>query len=325
MSRNLISHSFFLITVFCLLGSFSVAEEKKHKIILNNGAELKAPIIKETDEQVFVDLADTIVGILKKNILSNAPLTGKDACANTAGRTGTFYYTGNLPVTSIKKLTEQYSSGVVMVQTPIGTGSGFIVNEKGFLLTNFHVIEKQTRIKIKIFHTKDEDKGFVEKIYKDVSIIAINQALDIALLKITNVDKKMLNPLFLGTMADVKTGDPVFAIGNPFGLKRSVSQGIVSTTNRHFRGYLYIQTTAPINPGNSGGPLLNMRGEVVGITNMSALFSDGLGFAIPVNMVKLFLDNREAFAYDKDNPSSGYRYITPPTKEEYSTQNPEKK
>lgn len=326
MARKGLLHSFFLILAAGILISFSEAEEKKQKIILNNGAKLNVPVVKETDEKLFVDLADTVIGIMKKNIISNVPLDGKDTAASKKStRTDSFYASGNLPAASIKKLTEKFSSGVVMVQTPIGTGSGFIVNDNGFLLTNFHVIEKQTRIKIKIFHTKDNDKGFVEKIYKDVSIIAINQALDIALLKINNAEKEVLSPLFLGNITDVKTGDPVFAIGNPFGLKRSVSQGIISTTNRHFRGYLYIQTTAPINPGNSGGPLLNMRGEVVGITNMSALFSDGLGFAIPVNMVKLFLDNREAFAYDKDNPSSGYRYITPPTKEEYSTLNPEKK
>jgi serine protease Do len=76
-------------------------------------------------------------------------------------------------------------------------------------------------------------------------------------------------------------------------------------------GQLYLQTTAQINPGNSGGPLFNLRGEVVGVTNMILLMSEGLGFAIPVRRVKEFLDHREAFAFDADNPNSGYRYLPP--------------
>jgi serine protease Do len=75
---------------------------------------------------------------------------------------------------------------------------------------------------------------------------------------------------------------------------------------------LYIQTTAPINPGNSGGPLFDDRGSVVGITNMKAAFGEGLGFAIPVGVLKDFLKHRAAFAYDKDNPNSGFRYLPPP-------------
>ena len=80
---------------------------------------------------------------------------------------------------------------------------------------------------------------------------------------------------------------------------------------------MLIQTTAPINPGNSGGPLLNMRGEVIGVTNMKIAFiAEGMGFAVPVNVVKQFLKYREAFAYDKDNPNTGHTYLAPPHREE---------
>ena len=121
----------------------------------------------------------------------------------------------------------------------------------------------------------------------------------------------------LGDVERVKAGQPAFAIGNPLGLERTVSEGIVSTKKRSFRGILYIQTTAPINPGNSGGPLLNLRGEVIGVTNMKAsFFTEGLGFAVPVNYVKDFLRNREAFAFDKDNPNTGFRYLPPPRRAE---------
>ena len=104
----------------------------------------------------------------------------------------------------------------------------------------------------------------------------------------------------------------MFAIGNPLGLERSVSQGIIGTKNRNFRGQVYIQTTAEINPGNSGGPLFNAKGEVIGVTNMKLLFAEGLGFAIPTPYLKLFLDNHEAFAFDRNNPNSGFRYLDPP-------------
>jgi serine protease Do len=119
-------------------------------------------------------------------------------------------------------------------------------------------------------------------------------------------------PVFLSRDPQLQDGDEVFAIGNPLGLERSVSQGIIGTRNRNVKGLVYIQTTAEINPGNSGGPLFNARGEVIGVTNMKLLFAEGLGFAIPVAYLKLFLDHHEAFAFDRNNPNTGYRYLDPP-------------
>ena len=121
-----------------------------------------------------------------------------------------------------------------------------------------------------------------------------------------------LSHVVLGSLDDLNAGDGVFAVGNPLGLERSVSQGIVSTRNRNFEGQIYLQTDAAINPGNSGGPLFNLRGEVIGVTNMKATQGDNLGFAIPINYVKDFLRNREAFSFDKENPNTGYRYLDPP-------------
>ncbi|MGH7340104.1 MAG: S1C family serine protease, partial [Candidatus Rokuibacteriota bacterium] len=109
-----------------------------------------------------------------------------------------------------------------------------------------------------------------------------------------------------------KQGHTVFAVGAPEGLERSVSEGIVSTTNRENRGLVYIQTTAQVNPGNSGGPLFNRRGEVIGVVAWKVLFSEGLNFAIPIDYVKHFLDNRDAFAFDRDNPNNGRKYLPPP-------------
>ena len=115
----------------------------------------------------------------------------------------------------------------------------------------------------------------------------------------------------------IEVGQTVFAIGNPLGLERTLSQGVISTTRRSFDGLTYIQTDAAVNPGNSGGPLFNTRGEVVGITNMGIIFGEGLNFAIPVRYVKDFLRNREAFAYAKENPNSGHHYHQPPTRRRY--------
>ena len=115
-------------------------------------------------------------------------------------------------------------------------------------------------------------------------------------------------------MDEVTAGDVVFAIGSPLGLERTVSEGIVSTTNRENEGMLYVQTTAAVNPGNSGGPLFDERGQVIGVTTWGYLLAEGLNFAVPVSTVKTFLENREAFAYDKDNPNTGRRYLRPPRK-----------
>src|SRR6185312_11907202 len=135
---------------------------------------------------------------------------------------------------------------------------------------------------------------------------------DLALLKLPPQKNLKLGTVSLGSLDDLNAGDGVFAVGNPLGLERSVSQGILSTLNRNFQGLIYLQTDAAINPGNSGGPLFNLKGEVIGVTNMKATFGENLGFAIPINYVKDFLRNREAFSFDKDNPNTGNRYLDPP-------------
>jgi serine protease Do len=147
-----------------------------------------------------------------------------------------------------------------------------------------------------------------------VRIIAINKFGDMALLKIEDKDAPKFKYVLLGSADALAVGEGVFAVGSPLGLERTVTEGILSTKTRQMAGELYLQTTTQINPGNSGGPLFNLRGEVVGITNMKITFGEGLGFAIPVESVKYFLDHREAFAYSTDNPSNAYRYLEPPSR-----------
>jgi serine protease Do len=213
---------------------------------------------------------------------------------------------------TVRELVNQLGEAVVQVRTPSGLGSGFIINEDGFLMTNFHVIEGETQISVEVYH---QNGGELErKSYKQVRIIAVNKFGDMALLKIEDKDAPKFKYVLLGSADALAVGEGVFAVGSPLGLERTVTEGILSTKNRQMAGELYLQTTAQINPGNSGGPLFNLRGEVVGITNMKITFGEGLGFAIPIESVKYFLDHREAFAYSNDNPSNAYRYLEPPSR-----------
>ncbi len=212
------------------------------------------------------------------------------------------------PERSVRELASLLGEAVVQVRTPSGLGSGFIIDEEGYLITNFHVIEGETQISVEVFSQRG---GQLErKTYKQVQIIALNKFDDMALLRIVDPAAPKFVKVLLGQSPAV--GDPVFAIGSPLGLERTVTEGIISTRTRQMQGQLYLQTTAQINPGNSGGPLFNLRGEVVGVTNMKVTFGEGLGFAIPVEVVRYFLNNRDAFAYDNDNPSNAYRYLEPP-------------
>jgi serine protease Do len=221
-----------------------------------------------------------------------------------------FYTTAPLKVRPVKELVHQYGEGVISVETPSGMGSGFIVNDDGYAVTNNHVIEGETRISAVLY--QNTSAGLVRRRIENVEIVALNPFVDLALLKLPLQKDLKLGKVVLGSLDDLNAGDGVFAVGNPLGLERSVSQGILSTLNRNFQGLIYLQTDAAINPGNSGGPLFNLKGEVVGVTNMKLTQGDNLGFAIPINYVKDFLRNRAAFAYDKDNPNTGYRYLDPP-------------
>ncbi len=218
------------------------------------------------------------------------------------------YHTADLKETTIQAAAERYGEAVIMVSSPDGLGSGFIISPDGYCITNYHVVAQETRLKATVF--RRTETGYEQKHYRDVRIIALNPFVDLALLRIESPGEKF-KYVYLGSMEDLKTGQEVFAIGNPLGLTRTVSSGIVSTTNRNFEGDLYIQTTTDINPGNSGGPLFNLRGEVVGVTSMGYIFLSGLNFAIPADVVERFIINRDAYAYDEDNPNSGHRYHQP--------------
>ena len=231
----------------------------------------------------------------------------EDAATTEAG----VFLTADLPERTVKELVGKFGEGVVLIENPDGLGSGFIINDRGYCVTNYHVVEGQTRIAVTIFH-RAENGDFERRAIRDVKILALNPHFDLALLEIPAQKDLTFRPVFIAEDDSQREGDSVFAIGSPLGLERSVSEGIVSTRNRNMEGIVYIQTTAQINPGNSGGPLFNDKGQVVGVINMKLTFGEGLGFAIPVTYLKHFLRNRDAFAFDRTNPNTGYHYMEPP-------------
>ncbi len=157
-------------------------------------------------------------------------------------------------------------------------GSGFIISKKGYILTNYHVIKRATDIRVTLLNSGD--------VY-EAKVVGTDPKADIALIKID--PKEPLPTLKLGDSDKIQVGDWVVAVGNPFGLNGTVTVGIISAKGRvigegpfdHF-----LQTDAAINPGNSGGPLVNMEGEVIGINTAIIANGQGIGFAIPINMVK---------------------------------------
>jgi serine protease Do len=294
---------------------------------LRDKASVTGKILAQKRDQVIVDIGYTVLVIPTSQILkisaANAPgspviATSATPPAAVETKSGIYQVAGTPPpIRDVRELIGQLGEAVVQVSTPSGLGSGFIINADGFLITNFHVIEGETQISVEVYRQND---GQLERTsYQDVAIIAINKFADIALLKIEDKGAPKFAHVLLGDSEQLAVGESVFAIGSPLGLERTVTQGIVSTKTRELQGDLYLQTTAQINPGNSGGPLFNLRGEVVGITNMKIVSGEGLGFAIPISAVKFFLDHRDAFAYSNDNPSNPYRYLEPPRRAQLST------
>jgi serine protease Do len=285
------------------------------RIALGGESAVQGAVIKETEERLFVDVGYDVLAIPRRAIVRREELAGDAPAGGGELRHEGVYYTAELEQASIKEHVERFGAGVVLVSTPSGLGSGFVIDDReGYVVTNYHVIEQEHNIAVTIFARRDRE---LEKVkHEDVGIVAINPWLDLALLRIAHPGRTPLTKVYLGDSDEVRAGDPVFAIGNPLGLERTVSEGIISTKRTwQMEGLLYLQTTAAVNPGNSGGPLFNDRGEVIGVTNMIRLNSEGLNFAIPIDVVKdIFLKNREYFAFDKDNPNTGYRYLAPPAR-----------
>ncbi|MDH3583901.1 MAG: trypsin-like peptidase domain-containing protein [Phycisphaerae bacterium] len=280
-------------------------------IHLKSGSVITAPVISRKADRIFVDMGFTVMAIPADAVDRIVQADG-DSPKAPAGGADLWTEAARRPQLDVKQNVARCEEAVVQVRTATGLGSGFVIHRDGYILTNDHVVAGEHKISITLY--KRGKKELKKQQFNNVRIIATSPHRDLALLKIEDASPTRFHHVPLGQANALRQGQTVFAIGSPLGLERSLSQGVVSLRNRAIDGNLYVQTTAQINPGNSGGPLFNLRGEVVGITNMKivAAGTEGLGFAIPIGVVKQFLANRDAFAFDPRNPNAGFRYNAPP-------------
>ncbi|MBX3356130.1 MAG: trypsin-like peptidase domain-containing protein [Phycisphaeraceae bacterium] len=289
----------------------AVTEDAKDVVTLKSGAVVQGQILKRTDRRVWVDIGPDVVVLELEDvgdIVTAAPAQAAEVAAEDL-----FFVAVNSPTMSPKEHAKIIGPSVIKVRTPSGLGSGVIINREGHAITNAHVVQGETKLQATVWFP-EADGSLTRRDIDDVELIAVNNEMDLALVQLPVVPGRTYVPAPLEREERLEIGQPVFAIGNPLGLERTLTQGVISTPRRSMGGRTYIQTDTPINPGNSGGPLFNTRGEVIGITNMKLMFGENMGFAIPSRYVKDFLRNREAFAYDKRNPNSGYKYHEPPSR-----------
>lgn len=196
------------------------------------------------------------------------------------------FYKGNINL-SWQTIVDRYKKGVVLVSSfdrrhnEIGSGSGFLITNDGYMITNYHVISGAHSVSVKF-----EDGKAIEEVY----LVAKDQQKDLAVL---NVDINTPHYLYLGNSDNVKIGEEIIVIGNPLGyLEGTVSDGIISAI-RDLDGKNYIQITAPVSMGNSGGPLINKKGEVIGVVTASIppILGQNLNFALPINYVRGIIKN----------------------------------
>ena len=181
-------------------------------------------------------------------------------------------------------IVESSIPSVVIIRTDFGQGAGFIIDEDGYIVTNAHVLADESgHLATGIYAIDYEGKRI------DLEFVGYDNKLDIALLKAQG----SYNALELGNSDDIKIGERVIAIGNPYGLIFSVSEGIVSGIHRTGQNGIkaYIQIDAALNPGNSGGPLVNKQGEVIGMNNFKISGGENLGFALESNYIETAVNN----------------------------------
>jgi serine protease Do len=292
----------------CLIFSVLIAGAHAEDVVLKGGAKVQAPVLKNADDSIVLDLGYDVLRIPRNEVLAvyEDPLAAEGTVPTDTNRLYTIQIPERITTAEAAKL---YAPAVVLVKTAAGLGSGFFINKKGYLITNFHVISGEKHISITQFLL--EGKVLRRVVHKEVEIVATAPFHDLAILRVKEFDTP-ITPVVFEAEENLSIGETVFAIGNPLGLERTVTEGVLSQTHRNFGGILYLQVDAPVNPGNSGGPLFNARGQVVGIINMGVPSMEGLNFAIPARHAKYILDHVDAFAYDAANPESGFVYPDPP-------------
>lgn len=296
---------------------------------LQGGGEVIGSLVKGTPDQFFIDIGPTIVTLPARSILERRSLVDPPEDTRTTAGLGVGVFdeeTGSLvfrardtgsPVLSQQQILDQVKKGVVLVTNPAGLGTGWVLDHNGRIVTNHHVVGREPWQTVTIYVKRD---GQWERERFDQSkVVAFSSLHDIAIIQLDmdvvrqrGVD---LHPLTIAGPTSLEAGDRVFAVGNPgmgrMVLDHTISEGIASSLARNFSDLIYLQTTAAVNPGNSGGPLVNERGEVVGLVTLKAIFQEGVAFALPVSYINLFLANIEAYTVTELSPNQGFRYHRP--------------
>jgi len=237
-------------------------------------------IAQETEDWVPTRAAD-VVGVAVAAPATETP--GYDNLTPDEKLNVQIYENGNRSAVNINTRSVQ-TDFFLREQTSEGEGSGTVIDKKGHILTNWHVVDRVSAVQVTLFNGETYQ----------ASLVGGDTPTDVAILKI-DAPADSLHPVAFGDSGNLLVGQKVFAIGNPFGLERTLSTGVVSSLNRSMRGQRsarplksLIQIDASINPGNSGGPLLDTRGQMIGMNTAIASTtgdSAGVGFAIPVNAI----------------------------------------
>jgi S1-C subfamily serine protease len=280
--------------------------QRKHKILIGSASSLVILFMITSSVfmyMIFIKQSTDYNNLNKKidsaetdsqskfNELSNALLEIKSGVSSLGNQVGTLdNQIGSLDkeLTNLKASTsadfsnviEDVIKSVVTIKTNLAQGSGFIIADGGYIVTNAHVMEGATAAVVTTYDGKNHQ---VMKMGQDIE-------MDIILLKIEDTG---YSPLELENSDNVQIGEKVIAIGNPLGLQFSVSEGIVSAVHRQGENGIeaYLQTDASLNSGNSGGPLINKRGKVVGINNFKIMDGESLGFALESDYIKRTVNN----------------------------------
>ena len=242
-------------------------------------APAASPGIEKKAPASFADLADavkhSVVNISTTQVVKRSPLqpfVGPNAPFGQFFGDDFFkHFFGNMPKGAMKTH---------------ALGSGFVISEDGLILTNNHVVEKASEIKVKLDNGKEYD----------AKVIGRDPKTDLALIQV-KPGNDFPEPVYMGDSDAIRVGDWVMAVGNPFGLGQTVTTGIISAKGRIIGAGPYddfLQTDAAINPGNSGGPLFNMKGEVIGINTAIIAQGQNIGFTIPINLAKELLPQLKA-------------------------------
>lgn len=292
---------------------------------LQGGGEVVGELVKETPTGYFIDIGPTIVEVPRGALLEKLKVS--DLTDETGKAQGTLDPTTQAIVErshrdsgemlSQNDILDNVKRGVVLVSNPAGLGTGWLINKEGQLITNHHVVGSEPYQTVTLF-VKNGTQWERRKI-DNCKVEAMSTLLDIALVQLdmdkVRDQKLELYPLEIDEPNTLSSGDVVYAVGNPgmgrMVLEHTISEGIVSSLQRNFNDVIYLQTSAAVNPGNSGGPLINQRGEVVGLVTLKATFQEGVAFALPVEYVHQFLRHLKGYALDDNNNSKGYRYHRP--------------